>query len=63
MKKGIKSVLTGFPGGNHHGRIQTLRRRILKTIRKAIAEAGFDADDVKATKVGYDGLDACCKKH
>ena len=32
-------------------------------IRQSIAETGFDADDVKATKAGYDALDGCCKKH
>ncbi len=31
-------------------------------IRKAIAQAGFDADEVKATAEAYSKLDACCKK-
>lgn len=30
-------------------------------IRKAIAAAGFDADDVKASADGYAKLDGCCK--
>jgi len=32
-------------------------------IRQSIADTGFDADDVQATKAGYDSLDGCCKKH
>jgi len=31
------------------------------TIRKAITEAGFDADELKATADGYAKLDGCCK--
>ncbi len=30
-------------------------------IRKAIADAGYDADEVKATAVAYEKLDGCCK--
>lgn len=30
-------------------------------IRKAISEAGFDADDVKASPSSYAKLDGCCK--
>jgi copper chaperone CopZ len=30
-------------------------------IRKAITEAGFDADELKATADGYAKLDGCCK--
>lgn len=30
-------------------------------IRQSIANAGYDADDVKATTVGYEKLDGCCK--
>lgn len=30
-------------------------------IRKAISEAGFDADDIKASPEGYAKLDGCCK--
>jgi len=31
-------------------------------IRKAIANSGFDADDVKADVTAYSKLDGCCKK-
>lgn len=31
-------------------------------IRGAIANAGFDADDVKASSEAYAKLDGCCKK-
>lgn len=30
-------------------------------IRKAISEAGYDADDVKASPNSYAKLDSCCK--
>ncbi len=32
------------------------------TIRKAISNLGYDADDVKAVAVAYERLDGCCKK-
>ncbi len=31
-------------------------------IRKVIAQAGYDADDVKADPKGVEELDECCKK-
>ncbi|MCS7005457.1 MAG: cation transporter [Cytophagales bacterium] len=31
-------------------------------IRKAIAEVGYDADDVKAVPEAYEKLEECCKK-
>jgi copper chaperone CopZ len=31
-------------------------------IRKAITEAGYDADDIKANKKAYTNLPDCCKK-
>lgn len=31
-------------------------------IKKAIANAGYDADEVKANKKAYDKLPACCQK-
>lgn len=34
----------------------------LATIKKAISKLGYDADDVKADKEAYAGLDGCCKK-
>lgn len=34
----------------------------LATIKQAISKLGYDADDVKAEAVAYQGLDDCCKK-
>jgi copper chaperone CopZ len=34
----------------------------LDSIRKGIADLGYDADDVRATQEGFDKLDECCKK-
>ncbi len=31
-------------------------------IRKAISDAGYDADDVKANPLAYEKFDGCCKK-
>ena len=31
-------------------------------IKKAITQAGYDADDLPADLKAYDKLDACCKK-
>ncbi len=62
MKKGIKSVSV-----DSKAKTITVVYNPAKTdpaaIRQSIAETGFDADDVKATKAGYDALDGCCKKH
>lgn len=33
----------------------------LATIKKAISQLGYDADDVKADPEGYKKLDGCCK--
>ena len=33
-----------------------------ETIKKTINDAGYDADDSKASVPGYQALDACCKK-
>jgi len=34
----------------------------LQKIKTAISKLGYDADEVKADAVAYEGLDACCKK-
>lgn len=34
----------------------------LDKIKKAISRLGYDADDVKADPVAYQGLDECCRK-
>lgn len=34
----------------------------LAKIRMAISKLGYDADEIKADPIAYDGLDGCCKK-
>jgi copper chaperone CopZ len=34
----------------------------LKNIKTAISKLGYDADEIKAEKEGYEKLDGCCKK-
>lgn len=34
----------------------------LQTIRTAISNLGYDADEVKANPKAYENLDSCCKK-
>jgi copper chaperone CopZ len=47
-------------------KVATVRYKEQKTnvaaIRKAIAGAGYDADEVPAVEKAYDKLPACCKK-
>lgn len=33
----------------------------LGTIKRAISNLGYDADDIKASPEGYEKLDGCCK--
>jgi hypothetical protein len=37
-------------------------RTNLENVKTAIANAGYDADDVKAEKDAYEKLPKCCKK-
>jgi hypothetical protein len=37
-------------------------RTNLDNIKTAIANAGYDAEEIKAAKDAYDKLPACCKK-
>jgi copper chaperone CopZ len=37
-------------------------RTILENIKTAIANVGYDAEEIKAAKDAYDKLPACCKK-
>lgn len=37
-------------------------RTNLENIKTAIANVGYDAEEIKATKDAYDKLPACCKK-
>lgn len=34
----------------------------LTKIKTAISKLGYDADDIKADAIAYEGLDGCCKK-
>jgi mercuric ion binding protein len=34
----------------------------LPKIKQAISKLGYDADEVKAEAIAYEGLDDCCKK-
>lgn len=34
----------------------------LAKIKETIANCGYDADDIKATEVGLNSLDGCCKE-
>lgn len=35
----------------------------LDKIRECISNCGFDADGLKATEAGLNGLDDCCRRH
>jgi len=58
--KGIKKVSIN-PEANTITIIYLPAETNADTIRKAITEAGFDADELKATADGYAKLDGCCK--
>ena len=61
LTKGVKSANL-----NLDDKVVTVEYNSSKTdalaIKKAIAEVGYDADDVPADKAGYDKLSDCCKK-
>ena len=66
----IKEAMLGLDGIikvdiNPKENIIAVTYRTAKTtpdkIRKTISEAGFDADDVKASPLAYEKLDECCK--
>lgn len=61
LTKGVKSANL-----NLEDKVVTVEYNSEKTnalaIRKAIAEVGYDADDMPAEKAGYDKLSDCCKK-
>ena len=42
--------------------VYNTKKTNIDTIRKAISKLGYDADNVKADPVAYEGLDGCCKK-
>lgn len=42
--------------------VYNTKKTNLDDIRQAISKLGYDADDVKADAVAYEGLDGCCKK-
>lgn len=42
--------------------VYNTKKTNLDNIKQAISKLGYDADDVKADAVAYEGLDGCCKK-
>lgn len=42
--------------------VYNTKKTNVDNIRQAISKLGYDADDVKADIVAYEGLDDCCKK-
>lgn len=58
--------LTGLKTFSIVGNIITVsynpQKITLDKIREYISNLGYDADDVKATVVGVNSLDGCCKK-
>jgi mercuric ion binding protein len=42
--------------------IYNSKKTDLAKIKTAISKLGYDADDIKADAVAYEGLDGCCKK-
>lgn len=61
LEKGVKSVVLDVDS-----KIATIVYKPSKTnpdkLRKAISEAGYDADEVKANPKAYENLAPCCKK-
>lgn len=43
--------------------VYNTKKTNLETIRKAISKLGYDADNIKADPIAYEGLDGCCKKN
>ena len=41
--------------------VYNTKKTDLPTIKTAISQLGYDADDVKADPAGYEKLDGCCK--
>ena len=58
--------LKGFKNFTIAGNIITVsynpKKISIDKIREVISNLGFDADDVKATEAGLNGLDGCCRK-
>lgn len=42
--------------------VYNTKKTSLDAIKQAISKLGYDADEVKADAVAYEGLDGCCKK-
>lgn len=59
-EKGVKKVKI-IPEDNIIQVKYNSEKITLARIEDVITKAGFDANDKKATKGGYDALDACCK--
>ena len=57
---GVKSAVWDIESHNLH-LIVNEEKTSLPEIKKAVAKAGHDSDDVKAAKEDYDKLHSCCK--
>ena len=42
--------------------VYNTKKTDLPKIKTAITKLGYDADDLKADEIAYEGLDNCCKK-
>ena len=42
--------------------VYNTKKTDLNAIKQAISKLGYDADEVRADPVAYEGLDGCCKK-
>lgn len=60
---GVSGVKSATWDINTHvlGLILNEQKTALLDVEKAVAKAGHDTKDVKATKEGYDGLHGCCR--
>lgn len=57
---GVKSAVWNIEDHNLH-LIVNEEKTSLQEIKKALAKAGHDTDDVKATKEDYEKLHSCCQ--
>jgi len=61
FEKGVKKVIVDVDS-KMATVIYNPKKTTPEKIRLAIANSGYDADDVPANKKAYDKLDDCCKK-
>jgi len=60
-EKGVQMVVLDDKAMTIKVTYNTKKTDIAK-IKMAISKLGYDADEIKADPVAYDGLDGCCKK-